>query len=1034
MTTELFERLPSYIGRDAAKTLLSEATRAIIAHPVCRVLYFEGSGGLGKTRLLQLTPAIVRSALGSGGDAVRYAALIDFYNFENRDPLEIERRLVEGLQPTPDTPPAHRLPVGDVQVAFANYYDAYSRYVQAQESRNPARIEQEREQIRTAFIAGWNALSMQYPLVIAFDTLETLFFEAPPAALINVAFARDSDDTTLTMTSGAELVIDWMERVLPRLQHTLVLCSGRPLRGGGNVLVERLAARGLLYAPIFRLQPFTDPVASREYLRAYLGTHADSDELDIHYVQQITEGRPLLLTCYAETRRSPHALPPGLPLPHDCISRADFEEWLIATLLNPLAVADDDNLPQQTIAYCLYFLVYARRGVRVGELRAIFAQEELDYDVATLTQLAQVALVKQSGDVLFLHDEIFAMIDASRKPDTFGLREPTLAYLCGVSAAAVRQATTHSTADPTDTLLGAMANHMYYEMTRDMVQGYYTYAIYIDRLLELRRRTPALVLSDAFWRTLNYEVVVAGSSELPYRDALHRSGLTVERILRDEQLRYIGVLQTLPSRDRARIEAQRLEHHFQQQGLVPPVSDALTVAVVRSYPDVYLFVVLALKRIYDVVTHQDETLPQFEHRCKVVIHLLEDETPLPDQLLELRRFYYLADAYNALGQLYGLQSRYDDALAAGRSALRAFERYQRQVVASAILNDDITVTLAQTRNNLAFDYTRRGDFDAARQLSRQLAQMLRQPAMQRALPAYRQVLIYNTLALIDIEMTDYLAAERPMQEAERLLGTGGVHDTRARGLVRWARAQLRTAYMRKAGVPDGEVDQIYAEAYALLPPNESQLPELLDRWATYHRSIALLYRQQGDTAAFEHHMAVAGAKLDEALRLPLDGKATKEADLHASKAMLANVCGAYAEARTHIVRAEELLQHEDPHAYGQVVSGRLLLQRADYLLHDDRDYRAALEHLLLALARIYAFAEQHRDQETLEEVCQRFIADMPADFLAAQQATISDFFVPADQLGYQIPAVAQWQGALQRSKRKIGQFINNHLLFDLPDL
>lgn len=1033
MTTELFERLPDYIGRDDAKTLLGAATRAVIADPTCCVLYFEGGGGLGKTRLLQLAPDIVRSVLGNGGDAVRYAALIDFYSFENRDPLEIERRLVEGLQQTPGTSQPHRLLGGDVQAAFANYHDAYTRYVQAQESRNAARIEQEREQLRAAFIAGWNTLAMHHPLVIAFDTLETLFFEAPPAALINAAIARDGGDATLTVTSGAELVIDWMERVLPNLQHTLVLCSGRPLRSGRNTLVERLDARGLLYAPVFRLQPFTDPDASREYLRAYLGAGADSDEIDVHYVQQITEGRPLLLTCYAETRRSPHALPPGLPSPRDCISRADFEEWLIATLLNPVAVADDDSLPQQTIAYCLYFLVYARRGIRVSELQAIFEQEELDYDPATLTQLARVALVKQSGDALFLHDEIFAMIDATRKPDAFGLREPTLAYLCAVSAAAVRQATTHTTADPTDTLLGAMANHMYYEMTRDIVQGYYTYAIYIDRLLELRRRTPALVLSDAFWRTLNYEVVVAGDSELPYRDALYRSGLTVERILRDEQLRYVEVLQTLPSRDRARSEAQRLERDFQQQGVLPPMTDALTVADVRASSDVYLFVVLALRRIYDVVTHQDETLPRFEHLCKVMIRLLEDATLLPDQLLELRRFYYLADAYNALGQLYGLQSRYDDALVAGRNALRAFERYHRQVVASAVLNDDITVTLAQTRNNLAFDYTRRGDFDAARQLSRQLAQMLRQPAMQRALPVHRQVLIYNTLALIDIEMTDYLAAERPMQEAERLLVAGGVQDTRAKGLVRWARAQLRTAYMRKAGVPDVEVEQIYAEAYALLPPNESQLPELLDRWAAYHRSIALLYQQQGDTAAFEQHIAVAGAKLDEALRLPLDGKATKEADLHASKATLANVCGAYDEARWHIARAEELLLHEDTHAYGQVVSGRLLLQRSDYLLHDDQDYRAALEHLLLALARIYAFAEQHRDQETLEEVSQRFIADMPADFLAAQQATISDFFVPADQLGYQIPAAAQWQGALQRSKRKIGQFINNHLLFDLPD-
>ncbi|NJN66921.1 MAG: hypothetical protein HC884_09475 [Chloroflexaceae bacterium] len=370
---ESFERLPHYIGRDEAKNLLVQYAAQITSHPECIALYFEGQGGLGKTRLLQLAPTILYQSEKTKPIPFCCAELLDFYKFENRDPLVIEQRLIEGLKQPPDGASLwYRLPAEDVDRAFASYQAAYHHYQQAQESQNTEIIEQERARLRTTFIDGWNIFSQQRPMVIAFDTLETLFFRSPPDALINrtdTAAPLDALPEVLRITAGVDLVIQWMEQVLPQLQHTLVLCSGRPIRDGTNTLVDRLRELRLLRESVYRLTPFTTHTDIQDYLRAYIGERVDAEDIDLYYVQQITDGRPLLLTCYAETRRAADALPPGLPAatPDVCTSRADFEDWLIATLLNPLTAAQVCGSKRSPIAstfWCMRDAVFAKTSCR----------------------------------------------------------------------------------------------------------------------------------------------------------------------------------------------------------------------------------------------------------------------------------------------------------------------------------------------------------------------------------------------------------------------------------------------------------------------------------------------------------------------------------------------------------------------------------------------------------------------------------------------------------------------------------------------
>lgn len=1026
------KRLPRYIGREQIKHSLAAYARQTIELPACHVLYFEGEGGLGKTRLLQLCPLILEELLGPEAARLRMCEIVDFYSFQNRVPLVIESQLIDGLKQTAASE-AYRLPAEQIDSIFADYARERITYLQARERRDDTDLATLLHHLRTTFVACWNRLSQQHPLIIAFDTLETLFFEAPAESLVNTGIpSDDAPPESAAVTAGLELVAAWMHAVLPHLQHTLVLLSGRPvpLPLQENWLVERLTEWDLLREEVYRLQRFESPAAIRAYLEAYNCTVANDQ--DIAYIRQITDGRPLLLTCYAETRRDNHAMPPGLPdldRTH-CTSRPAFEDWLIATLLNPVAAADPTSprsMQQNTLAYCLYFLVYARRGIRVDQLKALFAelasaqhdQGDLPYDAATVEQLGQVALVKQNADVLFLHDEIFVMIDSSRKPDQLGLREAVLEFLCRTSAATVRAT---SAAAASDTLLGRMADHMYYELTRQLVRGYWLYAVYSDRLLENRDQNAVLVLSDAFWRTLSYGILADGTWEYPYMDALADADLVSRaQILRDEQVRYVELLRVQGAGQAALHQAQHLFQHYSAAGAIPAANTRETVAAVLEYPDLYLFVNLSLKLLFSEIITGPPDLSQSERLCNLIIDLLGERgpAPLPAPLLHLRRMFFLGTAYAVRNQLRSIQRRFDEALDDGKRAVKALEAYSQQPATTHELNDNVLAALAQTMNNLAYDFAQRGNFKAALLLSDKLT--ADRGDYINHLPDYRRVLIYNTRALIHIMKTDYTYAERPLKQAEALLEN--VQNQRLHGLVLFARIQLEIARMKANQERNEQIEQQFVAVVGYLAKNTNQLPEVYDRWASYQRHLAALCRAQGDQQRAAAHLQRALDLLDAGLPFTAATGDSNRADLLTSKAAILNIQGHFEQAAALLQQAENLLATVRASSYAQIVSGRIALQYADIALHHRHDYQAALRYMTIALARIYVFAEYHRDQETFERVIDQFLAEVPRPELDVFHAQRDTLDLQVDDLPYQRPDPGAWRGAWRRSLRTINASI-----------
>src|SRR4051794_24529260 len=81
------------IDRDKEMELMRKLSREA-ASGENRVLYFEARGGLGKTRLIQDYPKIVERA----DLRILVADIVDMYDFENRKPIEIERKIVASLK------------------------------------------------------------------------------------------------------------------------------------------------------------------------------------------------------------------------------------------------------------------------------------------------------------------------------------------------------------------------------------------------------------------------------------------------------------------------------------------------------------------------------------------------------------------------------------------------------------------------------------------------------------------------------------------------------------------------------------------------------------------------------------------------------------------------------------------------------------------------------------------------------------------------------------------------------------------------
>ena len=156
------KRTPHVIGRQEE---LQRIIKYLQARGESNFLYYYGSGGLGKTRLLEEVQRMV-GALAERDGGYHCSGIIDLYHTDTHATSDLERLIVEGLDPE--------------ESIFSAYHTERAKYELLRErGADPSQLEELRGQLSTFFIQGADRMALDArKLVILFDTVELLQYES----------------------------------------------------------------------------------------------------------------------------------------------------------------------------------------------------------------------------------------------------------------------------------------------------------------------------------------------------------------------------------------------------------------------------------------------------------------------------------------------------------------------------------------------------------------------------------------------------------------------------------------------------------------------------------------------------------------------------------------------------------------------------------------------------------------------------------------------------------------------------------------
>jgi tetratricopeptide (TPR) repeat protein len=375
------------------------------------------------------------------------------------------------------------------------------------------------------------------------------------------------------------------------------------------------------------------------------------------------------------------------------------------------------------------------------------------------------------------------------------------------------------------------------------------------------------------------------------------------------------------------------------------------------------------------------------------------------------------------GYLRRQQQRFAEAQADYEHGRSAFRCYREQSISyrgeqhnpEELLNDHVAGDLAQVTNNLAYTLALAGNLKRALRLSNEVIQ-----EFVPILASYRQALFYNTNALILLLAGDFTSAEKPIQLAEQAAQDAG--SSRVLGMVERARGFFERTRMNKEQDPRPEIEESYRRAASYLKGEPGTLYETYIDWAKFERDLSKLYRVQNPD------MRDKLRQHDAAFATLPDEPSMQHVDVLENQITIYNNMARYDEAERLLDRAEAMMNVRMP-AYGQILSGKLALQRFYPAFFRDHNPEKALQFLALALARVYVFASKHRDQQTFEALVAEHIGRIAPEYLHAfkQHTEREDLYITSDQLPHQRPNATHWSNAWEEAIAFMNQVIEERL-------
>jgi tetratricopeptide (TPR) repeat protein len=384
------------IGRDAE---LRAIRRTIGANgDPTRILMLVGAGGIGKTRLLEEAQKFAKQQ-----DA--RPVIIDLYYSAQHSNSGIEAKIRSELDP------------GSRE--FKTYHSLREEFQAMRQQQAPAGLlEDMRSRLTEAFINDFNQLASKQRVLLAFDTTELIEFERETVQSIGQA-----QSITVEVKS-------WLVTVIPQLQNTAVILSGRGPRAERpddprhllwelfRKTFEEQSALGNLEVDECQLSPFTleeSEAYLTEIARTVRGfSRKDAEEIESAVkgigsalLHTISEGYPIRLGLLVDlmVRGSDLSLFQNDPPVGWKDAAAQVINEIIATL------SDDDTDAPQVLDY----LAITRRGLDPDLLNALEPTWDVETCARRLDSMRSLSFVKLRADEndprVFLHDEMYEILN-----------------------------------------------------------------------------------------------------------------------------------------------------------------------------------------------------------------------------------------------------------------------------------------------------------------------------------------------------------------------------------------------------------------------------------------------------------------------------------------------------------------------------------------------------------------------------------------------------------------------------------------------
>lgn len=978
-----------YIGQEEVIAGIEKALKAVAEGPDhCGVLNLVARGGGGKTFLLRQLPQIL------GPEQAYMARIIDLSDTQNRSGVFLEEALIAGLGA--NTGQGHRLAADDLNATFAVYRAERDKLDRARASLSSDEFRQHRTNVRQAFAEALNQIARQRSIILRFDTTESLISEPPEPALRELLVrARENTELELQLPSALDLFFSWFREVIPQLRNVLVLLCGRPVEPPtqvGQTLYGRSCAdlNGVQHQQI-ELRPL-----HKEEIEAYL--QAALPERQPTYLttlsaeaMQLSNGAPLLVTSYvwlANVEQQPN---------FDVTTRAGFERHLVTRVLNPIEV-QIAQFELKVLSFCFYMLAYARRGLQREQLTALLAQfdlpkahaaftpDEQDRFTALLEQINQVALIKErpTTGVLFLHDEVYRMLDEAQTTEGLGFRTEILTALRDMAQTEHEVGLEQVVRTPAEraAFLAVISKRIYYDLELDPRQGYEEYLLAQLRLFENREYELPLLLRDELWRWVNlraYDPALGAYQPNRERLADPELKLSLDELIADD---LVWLVRFYLARNQNEVAV-----HVARQGQ----QDWLD----RYAQDLYFRYDLLQTTAHALILHYNQDVQaqgaeQNFQQALTITQLVRDSPAAQQPFFRTYVHYFLGRTYTLFGFMYRTLFDLDQAREQYAAAAEAYQQCLAEQPERARLYLNLNEAMVQLQLNQVFVLTRSGAFAEAERLLIPLRRAIRGGNVK--LSSARQALIFNLSSILESERR---RPEEAMQFAQRAVQLA--QQSRNQRIIAQVQAQLGNVGHDSLKRPPYRVDYGYEPffqaALSFFADAEEQtgLAETALDYARYLRTLAFNEQRQPfpQRKTIERLFVQATELLDQAQQTVTYEYSQQQisvplVEITLERAVLLRFQDLAEEAAQQLAQAEQQIKNARLPRRALLLAASVTFQRA-WLAGNAGDVALLLRNLVAALAHCRLYADTDRTWLRFRELISQNMAPYEDQLISTAQ-------------------------------------------------